>query len=238
MSDTNQQLFLEDSYIKEHDAVVTAITDDGIQVDKVLFYPRGGGQPDDKGVVVHNDKEYEVTGIRKEEGNLVLLVDGDFSVGDKVVQKIDWDYRYRLMKHHTSLHVLSAVVWDKFEAKVTGGTIYENKARLDFDLAEFNKDMAQDLVAETNKLLQQGLEVDVKFVPRDEAEKDPNLIRTKINLLPKNITELRLVKIGDVDIQADGGLHVKNTDEIGEIELLKTENKGKGRKRISIGVKL
>ena len=140
------------------------------------------------------------------------------------------------MKHHTTLHVLSAVVFRNYEAKVTGGTIYEDKARLDFDLQEFNKDLAESLVQETNEELKKDHQVSVEFISREEANKRPELIRTKVNLLPDSIKTLRLVKIGDVDIQADGGLHVKSTKEIGDIQLVKVENKGKGRKRITVGV--
>jgi misacylated tRNA(Ala) deacylase len=163
-------------------------------------------------------------------------IDGEIQVGDDVQCEVDWDYRYKLMKHHTALHILSAVVWDETQAKVTGGTIYENKARLDFDLIEFNKEMAAGFVEKTNQLIDEDHKVSIDFLSREEADKDPDLIRTKVNLLPKSITEIRTVKIGDVDLQADGGLHVKSTKEIGSVSLVKVENKGKGRKRISIAV--
>lgn len=233
---SRQEYYLEDSYCKELTSSIETIDTNGIKLKQVLFYPRGGGQPDDRGVLMHNNKSYQVTAIDKTDHGIYLKVDdrGDLQVGDEVNQQIDWDYRYKLMKHHTTLHILSAVVWDKFQAKVTGGTIYHDKARLDFDLQEFNSELAKQLVDEVNKIIQQDHKISISFVNRQEAEQDPDLIRTKINLLPPSITELRLVKIGNVDIQADGGLHVRQTSEIGQVELVKTENKGKGRKRITV----
>jgi len=212
--------------------------DDDIRLEKTIFYPRGGGQPADKGQVIHQGQEYTVDKIKRTKDGIYLKLKGDTSAlqpGDTVLQQVDWDYRYQLMKHHTSLHILSAVVWDKFEAKVTGGTIYQNKARLDFDLDDFSQELAEELVDEVNDIIAQDHQIEISFVDREVAESDPALIRTKINLLPKFITEIRLVKIGDVDIQADGGLHVHSTAEIGRIKLIDTDNKGKGRKRIAIG---
>ena len=179
-----------------------------------------------------------MTGIKSTPQGTFVKLKGEpqVEIGKQVLQKIDWDYRYQLMKHHTVLHILSAVVLQKFEANVTGGTIYIDKARLDFDLQEFNKNLAQSLVDEVNTIILQNHEVSIQFVDRNTAERDPELIRTKVNLLPSFITEIRLVKIGDVDIQADGGLHVKKTSELSNIELVKTENKGKGRKRITVSI--
>ncbi|OLS20844.1 MAG: Alanyl-tRNA editing protein AlaX-M [Candidatus Heimdallarchaeota archaeon LC_2] len=234
-------VYSAESYLQELNAIIIGITSEGVILDKTIFYPQGGGQPSDRGTLIgiDNDHQIKIIGMKRDGGKLIHIIadeqENKFIVGDKVNAKIDWDYRYKLMKHHTSLHVLSAVVYRKFEAKVTGGTIYEDKARLDFDLPELNRETALELVKETNEELQKGHKISVEFVSREEADSRPELIRTKINLLPASVTEIRLVKIGDVDLQADGGLHVKSTDEIGIVELKKIENKGKGRKRISIG---
>ena len=235
-------VYSSESYLQELEAEIIEITSEGVAFNKTIFYPQGGGQPSDRGTISSIDNELQCTvmGIQKLGNKLIHTISevqaSKFAVGDKVILRIDWDYRYKLMKHHTSLHVLSAVVYRKFDAKVTGGTIYEDKARLDFDLPELNRETAIELVKETNEELQKAHKISVEFVSREEADNRPELIRTKINLLPASVTEIRLVKIGDIDLQADGGLHVKSTDEIGKVELKKIENKGKGRKRISISV--
>ncbi|MHA2170045.1 MAG: alanyl-tRNA editing protein [Candidatus Kariarchaeaceae archaeon] len=231
-----EQVYARDAYTTQLDATVVDVKPEGIILDRTIFYPQGGGQPSDQGKLISGGSEIPIVALKK-QGNVVLhQIDGDVQVGDDVQCEVDWDYRYKLMKHHTALHILSAVVWDETQAKVTGGTIYENKARLDFDLIEFNKEMAAGFVEKTNQLINEDHEVSIDFLSREEADKDPDLIRTKVNLLPKSITEIRTVKIGDVDLQADGGLHVKSTKEIGSVSLVKVENKGKGRKRISIAV--
>ncbi|MHA2402783.1 MAG: alanyl-tRNA editing protein [Candidatus Kariarchaeaceae archaeon] len=231
-----EHVYARDAYTTQLDATVVDVKPEGIILDRTIFYPQGGGQPSDQGKLISGGTEIPVVALKK-QGNVVLhQIDGEVQVGDDVQCEVDWDYRYKLMKHHTALHILSAVVWDETQAKVTGGTIYENKARLDFDLIEFNKEMAAGFVEKTNQLIDEDHKVSIDFLSREEADKDPDLIRTKVNLLPKSITEIRTVKIGDVDLQADGGLHVKSTKEIGSVSLVKVENKGKGRKRISIAV--
>ncbi|MDH5644844.1 MAG: alanyl-tRNA editing protein [Candidatus Heimdallarchaeota archaeon] len=235
---SRSDLYLVDSYKKELATIVIEVIEGGAVLEQTIFYPQGGGQPMDKGVLIWNNEDYPVIEIKKIDDKLIHLTEHTFSVGDKVTVKIDWDYRYALMKHHTALHILSAVVYRKYQAKVTGGTIYEDKARLDFDLSEFGFEMANDLVEETNNEIRRDHLVEIEFLDREAADKNPELIRTKVNLLPKSINEIRTVKIGDIDLQADGGLHVLKTSEIGEVQLVKIENKGKGRKRISISANL
>ena len=196
------------------------------------------GQPEDKGVLIIQDEIYEVLEIKKFSDGVYLKINEfeSLSIGDICVQKIDWVYRYKLMKHHTVLHILSAVVWDEFKAKVTGGNIYEDKARLDFDMEMLDNEIAEEMVRRVNTIISQNHRVDVTFENRDKLKEDSDLIRTVVNLIPESVEIIRIVKIGDVDIQADGGLHVKNTSEIGKVKLIKKENKGKGRKRISVGI--
>ncbi|MHA2252315.1 MAG: alanyl-tRNA editing protein [Candidatus Kariarchaeaceae archaeon] len=229
-------LYNTDSYSTEMEATVIEVLDEGVILDRTVFYPQGGGQPSDRGKLMVEGKEFDVLKLKKQGDQVIHTIDGELNIGDQVKGIVDWEYRYQLMKHHTALHILSAVVWRETEAKVTGGTIYEEKARLDFDLAEFNREMAAEFVEKTNKIILEDHAVQISFLSREEADKDPDLIRTKVNLLPPSITEIRTVKIGDVDLQADGGLHVKSSKEIGSIRLEKVENKGKGRKRISIAV--
>ncbi len=228
-------LYLENAYLKEIEAIVTHVLDNGVILDKTIFYPGGGGQPEDKGLII-SDKEYSVKGFDKNNRGMVHLIEKGLSVGDIVTLKIDWEYRYQLMRHHTALHLLSAVVNDKFEnTKVTGGNIHFDRARLDFDLLEFKKDMAQTVIDDVNRISKEDHEVSISFMPREEVEKIPELQRTTV-VLPASITQFRIVTIGNVDIQADGGLHVASTREIGEIKLVKTDNKGKGRKRVTISI--
>jgi len=236
MNDATEKLYEQDAYLKESGAVVVDVLDNGVILDKTIFYPRGGGQPTDRGMIVSNSTKSEVLDLKKDGNRLIHVTDGKFTVGDHVHLEIDWNYRYKLMKHHTTLHVLSAVVYNKYNAKVTGGSISHDKARLDFDLIDFNKEIAQELVDELNKELKKDHQVSVSFISREEVSNHPELIRTKVNLLPESIKKVRIVKIGDIDLQADGGLHVHSTKEIGDVQLLKISNKGKGRKRITVGV--
>ncbi|MCF6183786.1 MAG: alanyl-tRNA editing protein, partial [Bacteroidales bacterium] len=144
-------LYLENAYLKEIEAIVTHVLDNGVILDKTIFYPGGGGQPEDKGLII-SDKEYSVKGFDKNNRGMVHLIEKGLSVGDIVTLKIDWEYRYQLMRHHTALHLLSAVVNDKFEnTKVTGGNIHVDRARLDFDLLEFKKDMAQTVIDDVKR---------------------------------------------------------------------------------------
>lgn len=230
-----ETLYTKQAYLKEIEATVIHIVENGVILDKTIFYPRGGGQPEDKGLIIAG-REYEVTGFERNEEGIIHKVEPGLAVGDIVKLKIDWEYRYQLMRHHTALHILSAVVNRKFEnTKVTGGNISFDKARLDFDLSEFKKDMAQGVVDEVNTEIERDHKVSVSFMAREEVEKVPELQRTNI-VLPESITTFRIVKIGDIDMQADGGLHVNSTNEIGRVKLVKTDNKGKGRKRVTIAV--
>ena len=152
-------------------------------------------------------------------------------VGDKLKCILDWERRYRLMRYHTAAHILSAVFHKEANALITGNQKDEGKARIDFDLENFDREKINDYIKKANEILKRNLEVKVYYLPKEEAFKDPNLFKLK-NVLPKNLEKLRIVEIGDVDKQADGGTHVKNTKEIGEIEFIKAENKGKSNRRV------
>ena len=227
-------IYTTDSYLTEIEATVVEIRDDGIILDKTIAYPQGGGQPSDKAKFILDGEEIIITKIRKIGAEVLHTIDGTVNVGDTLTVKIDWEYRFKLIRHHTALHVLSAIVWDKYKAKVTGGTIYHNKARLDFDMIEFNKDIAQKIIDDVNEILKTDHMVEVSFITREELKNNPELIRTKVSLIPESVKMIRLVKIGDIDLQADGGLHVRSTKEIGTMGLQSISNKGKGRKRINI----
>ncbi len=228
--------YYRDPYLRELETEILTATEKGLILKDTIFYPRGGGQPDDEGTITYNNQEVRVVGLKKTQSGIEHILDPMIQArpGDSVLLRINWERRYNLMKLHTALHVLSALVYKKYGKLVTGGNISPDKARLDFDLEKLTSEIKQDLEDELNAELEKGHEVETKFLPRKEAEKIPALIRTKINLLPEEIDPIRVVRIGDIDYQADGGLHVANTREIGRIRIVKIENKGKGRKRITI----
>lgn len=230
-------LYSTNSYLKELATKIIGKTKKGVIPDTSIFYPRGGGQPEDKGVLIDAlGGEFPVLGLYRVGNALEHHTSNNFEIGDQIKMKIDWEYRYKLMKHHTSLHLLSAAVNNMFdETTVTGGNIYPDRARLDFDLKDFDKSRVPQLIEKLNEMIRQEHEVSIAFMNRDEAESHPQLFRTT-KVLPKTIQKIRVIKIGDVDIQADGGLHVNNTREIGKVVLVSTDNKGKGRKRITIKV--
>ncbi len=226
--------------MKEVVAKVVDVKEDGFATDKTVFYPGGGGQPHDIGLAFYGGGEHRVVRAFR-EGDLVYHVveDGVLpSVGDEVRLVIDWDRRYRIMRLHTSLHVISAVMYNKLGVLITGSQIYEDRARMDFPAEEMNKEYAMEIVREADELAKKGYEVEVFFVSPEEAREMKHLFRVAdFSKYEKYMTgPLRIVKIGDIDIQFDGGTHVKNTREIGEIVFKKYESKGRRNRRIYITV--
>ncbi len=232
-------IYWRDSYARKVDAEVIARSDEGFATDRTVFYPGGGGQPHDTGVARWGGSGHRIVRAYR-DGSLVYHVaeDGLPEIGEKVELEIDWDRRYRIMRLHTSLHVISAVMYNRLGVLITGSQIYEDRARIDFPAEEMNKEYAMEIVEEANKLASKGYEVEVFFVSPEEALKMKHLFRvaefSKYEKYMKG--PLRVVKIGDIDIQFDGGTHVKNTREIGEIVFLKYESKGRRNRRIYISV--
>ena len=231
-------LFHEDSYLQAFDAKVTHVAETGIALDRTGFYIGGGGQPSDVGRIVDaNGREYAVTGIKRDGGLLLHLMTGDLPVaGSAVSGRIDWERRYRLMRTHTALHILCGVVWRDFGALVTGGNMQPGEARMDFELERMSADFAEEIEAKVNEEVAAARNVLVANLPREEAEQIPDLIRTKINLLPTNIREVRTIDIDGLDVQADGGTHVNNTTEVGRIRVVGHESKGRINKRLRISL--
>lgn len=235
-------LYLYDHYKKEFDATITEVPDPGsIVLDRTAIYARGGGQPSDKGKLTleSNGGEFEVTEATKSEGNVVHKVNspngaGRELVGRKVNGVIDWDLRYKHMRHHTALHILSGVVFLKYNARITGGQIYAERARLDLGLSDLNKERQAVIEEEMNQVVRDNREVKTLWLDREEALKRADLYRLSDDLLPKGVERLRIVDIVGFDAQLDGGTHVARTGEIGSIKISKTENKGKDNKRIEI----
>ncbi len=200
-----------------------------------MFYARGGGQPGDTGSIAWEGGEVTVTDTVKQAGVVRHVITGaPPPVGTAVTATIDWERRHVLMRTHSALHVLSAVVWRDFGAKVTGGNMEPGEARMDFELDGISVSFGQEVEARLNAALGAGHEVTVVTRHAAAALADPDLIRTKVNLIPEAVDPIRVVSIGDIDRQADGGTHVANTAEVGPVRVVGTESKGKGNKRMRI----
>lgn len=232
-----QLLYQTDSYIKEFQATVTEINlaENSIALDRTAFYPGGGGQPNDIGTIKSAERTLSVTKVKSLEGVVWHRIDGPLpDVGTQVVGQLDWDRRYKLMRTHTALHILCGVIWRDYGAHVTGANIEPLKARMDFELETLPKDLVKDIETKVNLEVQNGRPIQIKILPREEAFKIPDLIRTKINLLPEHIKEVRTVEIVGLDLQADGGTHVAVTKEVGLVKIVDYQSKGKINKRIYI----
>ena len=231
-------LCYQDSYLKTFDATVTAVTNRGVVLDRTAFYPGGGGQPADSGTLAADGVDYAVKRIRRNSGQYVHEIDGDErpEVGAQISGAVDWDRRYQLMRTHTALHILCGVVWRDYGAQVTGGNMEPLKARMDFELESMSSDFAERVDELINGEVAAERDIHVSVLPREEAFKIPDLIRTKINLLPPQIAEVRIIDIEGLDLQADGGTHVANTREVGRIHVVGHESKGRINKRLRISV--
>jgi misacylated tRNA(Ala) deacylase len=209
--------------------------DEGVVLDRTVFYARSGGQPGDTGVLRWEDGEVRVLDTLKLGGRLLHEVDGDPPApGIDVTAEIDWDRRHALMRTHTALHALSAVVFRDYDAKVTGGNMEPGVARMDFELATIDPEFGRGVEEKLNAELAAGRPVHVSFLPRAQALADPDLIRTKVNLIPESVDPIRVIEIEGLDKQADGGTHVRSTAEVGQVRVAKTENKGRAFKRMRI----
>ena len=232
-----EALYHHDSYLKEFRAVVTDVVENGVVLDRSAFYPGGGGQPSDIGVLRVGDNEYQVTRVGRKDGKVVHELDkAPPAPGTQVTGVIDWDRRYKLMKTHTALHILCGVVWRDYGALVTGGDMQPLQARMDFELEHMTADFAQEMEEKVNQEVQESRPVTTALLPRDAAMQNPDLIRTKINLLPPGIQDVRVVDIQGLDLQADGGTHVATTLEVGHIRVVGHESKGRINKRLRIQV--
>jgi Ser-tRNA(Ala) deacylase AlaX len=229
-----EALYLEDSYLRECDSVVAAVMGNLVALDRTIFYPRGGGQPSDCGKLVLADgSEYRVLSVVKKEGRVMHELDREprFSAGEHVRCVIDWGRRYRLMRMHTAAHVLAAMMNRELGVLITGNQLEEGKARFDFSMESFDRAKFEEVVKKANDALSGGAELRAYSLPREEAMKIPGVVKLA-GALPPSITELRIVEIPGIDVQADGGTHVRSLREVGRIEILKLENKGKDNRRI------
>jgi misacylated tRNA(Ala) deacylase len=233
-----------DAYQRTTEATVTGVepSDAGLRVrlDRTVFYPGGGGQPADRGWIRRPGAEdaWEVVGAMRaggDIGHVLASADGP-AVGEHVEAEIDWPRRHLLMRTHTALHALCGVVWRDHRALVTGGNMEPGAGRMDFEFETMSGELVTEIEARVNEELAAERDVRVRVLPREEAFAIPDLIRTKVDLLPEGIREIRTIEIVGLDLQADGGTHVANTREVGRIRVTGYESKGRINKRIRLGV--
>ena len=227
-------LYLEDSYLKTFEAIVVEcdLKQNGVLLDRSAFYPGGGGQLPDRGALWNGAAQYPVAKARR--GNLHIL-DGELPpVGCRVRGEIDWDRRYKIMRTHTAMHILCGVIWRDYGASVTGGNMDVLSGRMDFEFERLAPEVIAEIEDKINREVVAARDVKIAILPREEAFAIPDLIRTKINLLPESIQEVRTVEIVGLDLQADGGTHVANTREVGKISIAKYKSKGGSNKRLYI----
>jgi len=229
-----RELFLEDSYRREFRAGVKKIDGREVVLEETAFFPGGGGQPADKGSLGIGPVNAAVVDARREGGGIVHVLDR--AIPDTVKElrgSLDWERRYAHMRYHTALHVLSGVIWKAFDARVTGGQMRTDRARMDFSFpGEWTAEVVGEIERLTNEALAENRPVKVYGLPREEALENPDLIRTQVNLVPERVQTIRIVEIEGLDTQADGGTHVANTREVGKIELTAHKSKGRQNKRI------
>ncbi len=226
-------LYLSDAYLETCKASVVEHLDGAVVLNKTAFYPGGGGQPADTGSLTDSAQIWPVEKVKRFDGRIGHFINGSLpEVGSTLICQIDWPRRYQLMRTHTAMHILCGVIWRDYQASVTGGNMDPLKGRMDFEF----ETMRQDLIAEIERSINQEVaakrDIIVRNLLREKAFQIPDLIRTKINLLPEGITEVRTVEIVGLDLQADGGTHVANTSEVGPLRVVDYKSKGKINKRI------
>ena len=228
-----EALYLKDCYLKEFDAVVESVKDGKyVVLNSTAFYPNSGGQPHDTGVLIHEGREFPVIYAGK-FGEVISheVLESGLKTGDEVKGVIDLDRRYLFMKYHTACHILSAIIHSETGARISGNQLGETRTRVDFSLEDFDRDLIQSYESKVNAIIDMELPVSIDIMPREEAFKIPSVVKLK-DAFPPDLNEIRVINILDVDRQACGGTHVKNTGEIPHIEIFKAENKGKNNRRI------
>ncbi|MGB3715624.1 MAG: alanyl-tRNA editing protein [Candidatus Promineifilaceae bacterium] len=230
-------LYLEDAYTGSFKATVVDCQDGAVFLDRSAFYPGGGGQPSDTGTLSSGDTTWTVSKVKRIQGAVGHFVEGESpDVGTAVNGVIDWERRYQLMRTHTAMHILCGVIWRDYQASVTGGDMQPLKGRMDFEFETMRRDLVDEIEHAVNLEVAAARDVYIQTLPRDDAFQIPDLIRTKINLLPEGIQRVRTVEISGLDLQADGGTHVANTKEVGHINITDYKSKGKINKRIYVAL--
>jgi misacylated tRNA(Ala) deacylase len=234
-------LYQTDAYLQEFDAQILSVDSEtrAVILEQTAFYPGGGGQPCDNGTLLINRVAYTVDKVKKQGDDILHFLAGDAPLPAPASAShgtLDWVRRYKLMRTHTALHILCGTVFRDYGAQVTGGDMEPLKGRMDFEFETMKGELVREIEAAVNKEVAEARDIRVKILPREEAFQIPDLIRTKINLLPEGIMQVRTVEIVGLDLQADGGTHVRNTNEIGKIRITDYKSKGAINKRIYIEV--
>ncbi len=234
-------LYQTDSFINQFSAQVIGVdpVTRSVFLDKTAFYPGGGGQPADRGLIRVGDQDYPVKRAQKTPEGIAHQIEGESPlppVGSLVTGVLDWERRYQLMRTHTAMHILCGVVFRDYGAQVTGGDMEPLHGRMDFEFETLQKELIQVIEASVNAEILNKRPIKVAILPREKAFQIPDLIRTKINLLPEGITEVRTIEIEGLDLQADGGTHVNNTSEVGSMKIVDYKSKGKINKRIYVDI--
>ncbi|MFX1409283.1 MAG: alanyl-tRNA editing protein [Promethearchaeota archaeon] len=226
-------LYMDDSYLKIWKAKIVSVKDDKyIILNQTAFYPKGGGQPWDEGFIIKNGEKFRVVYVGKFSGEISHEVDKPgLKEGDEVSCELNWDRRYTYMRYHTASHLISNILYRRAKAKITGNQIDLDKTRMDFSMIDYSPEKLRAYVNEANKIIEQDLPVSIDYMSREKVLQNPELARLAIGL-PKKIKEFRIVRIGNIDEQVDGGTHIKHLKEIGKIEVTKTVNKGKNNRRM------
>ena len=237
MTETDR-IYLRDAELRSFDATVVEVDEEGrVALDVSAFYPTGGGQPHDTGTLTWEGGSASVTEVNGKGPLVWHRLDAEAPpIGTAVRGDIDWDRRHQLMRTHTALHILCGVIWNEWSTLVTGGNMDQLTARMDFDFDPLPEGFAARVTELVNAEIEADRPIEVSFLPRSEALADDDLIRTRVNLIPESVTEIRVVDIVGLDKQADGGTHVRSTGEVGRFEVVKTESKGKGNKRLRIAL--
>ncbi len=235
-------LYLYDSYLKEFEATVVQVTENQVILDQTAFHPATGGVAHDTGCLLKGNLRYEVARVdinrdtKEITHTLTEKTESELSQGDMVQGSLDWDRRYRLMRLHTAAHLIAAIMYTDYNALITGGQVDPEYAKMDFNLPRTDREIFEAAVEKATKEAKKAVELKVYFLAREEALKMPGAVKLAEKMPPEE-KELRIVEIPGIDLQADGGPHVKNTDEIGKISLIKIENKGKNQRRLYFNVK-
>ncbi len=228
-------LYHQDAYVREFEALVLDAREAAVSLDRTAFYPGGGGQPPDRGVLESEAGRWTVKRARSEAGVVWHLLEGEPpQPGVELKGSIDWERRFQLMRTHTAMHILSGVIWRDYGASVTGGNMEPLRGRMDFEFETMRKELVAEIERSINLQVDAERPVVVSVLPREEAFQIPDLIRTKINLLPEGIKKVRVVEIEGLDLQADGGTHVANTAEVGSIRIVDYKSKGAINKRLVV----
>ncbi len=230
-------LYHTDSFVRTFDAEVVDTVPGGVILDRTAFYPGGGGQPHDVGWLIVGGDRSDVAKVQRQKGGIVHTIDEPLpGIGTTVRGELDWERRYALMRTHTAMHILCGVVWRDYGASVTGGKMKPLQGRMDFEFERMEKELVAEIEEKINAEVDQARPISTRTLPREEAFQIPDLIRTKINLLPDHIKEVRVVEIEGLDLQADGGTHVANTSEVGPLRIVDYKSKGRINKRLVLAL--